>query len=92
MTVKQEIFVQNTIIIIVKWPYFYGLRFDFVSKPDILYSLFFEEFIGLIKYWQVQGQILFWFILAKEFVEFRKKNTTEFDATGNGSNVYVVPV
>ena len=42
-------------------------------KTRTLYSLFFEEFISLIKNWQVQGQTIFWFIFAKELVEFREK-------------------
>ena len=54
------------------------------------YSLFFEEFIGLIKYWQVQGQTIFWFILAKELAELKKKTTTEFETAGNGSNAHVL--
>ena len=50
---KQGIFVQNRTITIVRWPYLYGLRFKFVSKPDIRHSLF-EEFIS-----QINGQTIF---------------------------------
>ena len=66
----------------MKWPYLYGLRFKFVSKPDIFHSLFFQEFIS-----QIKGHTIFWFIFAKELIEFRKK-TAEFEAADNGLNAY----
>ena len=51
-------------------------------KTRHIHSLFFQEFIS-----QIKGHTIFWFIFAKELIEFRKK-TAEFEAADNGLNAY----
>ena len=51
-------------------------------RNQTYFILFFEEFIS-----QIKGHTIFWFIFAKELIEFRKK-TAEFETADNGLNAY----